>query len=220
MFTYLDFDNWNRKDHFKFFCQMEEPFFGIVYDLDCTSAYQTCKENGYSFFAYYLHKILVAVNETENLKYRIKNGKVIVYDVIDASATISRADTTFGFSYMKFDENFDIFQQNVTSETTRVLQTTGLFTREFDFDNLIHFSALPWIKFTSLSHSRSFKMEDSCPKITVGKMTVSEEGLRSMPISIHVHHGLADGYHVGLFLEKLQELLNPSFHKITDANNL
>ena len=208
MFHFLDMENWNRKSHFEFFCSMEEPFFGIVADLDCTKAYEFCKENNYSFFAFYLHKILTAINEIENFKYRVKDGKVIVYDFIDASATISRADTTFGFSFMKFDTNFDIFQQTVSLETARVLETTGIFTREFSYDNLIHFSALPWVKFTSLSHSRSFTMEDSCPKITVGQLSVSADGNRSMPLSIHAHHGLVDGYHVGLFLKRLQVLLN------------
>jgi chloramphenicol O-acetyltransferase type A len=208
MFSYLDLENWNRKEHFEFFCQMEEPFFGIVSDLDCTIAYDHCKQNGFSFFAFYLHKILTAINEIENFKYRIKDDKILIYDVIDASATISRADTTFGFSFMKFDPNFDVFQQIVTQETTRVLKTSGIFTTAFPHDNLIHFSALPWVKFTALSHCRSFAMADSCPKISVGKMTTTQNGSRSMPISIHAHHRLADGYHIGLFLDKLQNLLN------------
>ncbi|WP_228105315.1 CatA-like O-acetyltransferase [Terrisporobacter mayombei] len=29
-----------------------------------------------------------------------------------------------------------------------------------------------------------------------------------MPLSITVHHAIADGYHVGLFLEKFQEYFN------------
>ena len=31
-----------------------------------------------------------------------------------------------------------------------------------------------------------------------------------MPVSINVHHALMDGYHVGLFIEKFQKLLNGS----------
>jgi chloramphenicol O-acetyltransferase type A len=94
----------------------------------------------------------------------------------------------------------------VETEIERMQTTTGVFTREYP-DNLIHFSALPWINFTSLSHARSFTWPDSCPKISVGKLT-EENGEKSMPISVHVHHGLADGYHVGLFLEKLQQFMN------------
>lgn len=187
---------------------MEEPFFGLVSEVDCSVAYNYCKQNDYSFFAFYLHKVMTAINEIENFRYRIKDGKVIIYNEINASATISRPDTTFGFSFIKYNTDFEVFQYNVKAETERVLQTSGLFTTEFPTDNVIHFSAVPWVKFTALSHCRSFSMPDSCPKISVGKMTVSENGCRSMPISIHAHHGLVDGYHIGLLLNRLQKLLN------------
>jgi chloramphenicol O-acetyltransferase type A len=34
----LDVENWNRKEHFLFFKQFEEPFFGATV-IDCTKAY-------------------------------------------------------------------------------------------------------------------------------------------------------------------------------------
>jgi chloramphenicol O-acetyltransferase type A len=116
-----------------------------------------------------------------------------------------RADQTFGFSLMEFTENMQDFATIVSTEIDRIQTTTGIITTEYP-ENLIHFSALPWIDFTSLSHARSFTWPDSCPKISFGKLTV-ENGKKTIPVSVHVHHGLVDGYHVGLFLEKLQELL-------------
>ena len=202
----LDLNSWNRKEHFLFFKQMEEPFYGITTTIDCTQAYTKAKAIGVSFFSYYLHKTLSAVNAVENFRYRIIEDEVYVFDVIDASATVMREDTTFGFSYMPFTEDINEFTQIVQTEIERMQTTTGVFTREYP-ENLIHFSALPWINFTSLSHARSFTWPDSCPKISIGKLT-DENGKKSMPISVHVHHGLADGYHVGLFLEKLQQLMN------------
>ena len=74
-------------------------------------------------------------------------------------------------------------------------------------ENVIHFSAIPWLDFTSISHARSFSHPDSCPKISFGKMT-ENNGVKEMSVSIHVHHALMDGYHVGLFVEKFQALLN------------
>jgi chloramphenicol O-acetyltransferase type A len=202
----LDLNSWNRKEHFLFFKQMDEPFYGITTTIDCTKAYAKAKVLDVSFFSYYLHKTLSAVNAVENFRYRIIEDEVYVFDVIDASATVMREDTTFGFSYMPFTEDINEFTQIVETEIERMQTTTGVFTREYP-DNLIHFSALPWINFTSLSHARSFTWPDSCPKISVGKLT-EENGEKSMPISVHVHHGLADGYHVGLFLEKLQQFMN------------
>jgi chloramphenicol O-acetyltransferase type A len=202
----LDLTTWNRKEHFLFFKQMEEPFYGITTTIDCTQAYGKAKTLGVSFFSYYLHKTLSAVNAIENFRYRIIGDEVYIFDVIDASATVMREDTTFGFSYMPYTENPIDFAQIVQTEIERIQTTTGVFTREYP-ENLIHFSALPWINFSSLSHARSFSWPDSCPKISYGKL-IDENGTKSMPISIHVHHGLVDGYHVGLFLDRLQQLMN------------
>jgi chloramphenicol O-acetyltransferase type A len=204
MKTKINLETWNRKDHFLFFKQMEEPFYGITTTLDCTKGYEEAKQLGVSFFTYYLHKTLVAVNAVENFKYRIENDEVVLHETICASATIMREDKTFGFSYMDFAEILHEFAEIVTTEIDRIQHTTGIFTRTYP-ENIIHFSALPWIDFTSISHSRSFTWPDSCPKISFGKMT-DQNGKKSIPLSVHVHHGLVDGYHVGLFLEKLQAM--------------
>ena len=94
------------------------------------------------------------------------------------------------------------------AEIERIQNTTGLFTRSFDDDNLIHFSAIPWLNFTSLSHARSFTFPDSCPKVSFGKMMVSPTGKRTIAMSVHVHHALMDGLHMGQFVDYFQELMN------------
>lgn len=208
MKTKLDLNTWPRKEHFEFFSKFEEPFFGIVAHIDCTKAYETSKKNGVSFFLYYLHKTLSAVNAVENFRYRIENNEIFIYDRIDASATLTRDDNTFGFSLMPFSTDFETFEKTSKEEIERVRNTTGLFTRAFEADNLIHFSAIPWIDFTSLSHARSFTFPDSCPKISIGKMMIAEDGKRTMAVSVHVHHGLMDGFHVGEFFGKFQEFMD------------
>lgn len=202
----IDLNNWNRKEHFLFFKQMEEPFHGITTTVDCTKAFAKAKELGVGFFSYYLHKTLTAVNAVENFRYRIIEDQVYLFNVIDASPTVMREDKTFGFSYVEYNENILEFAQIVKTEIHRIETTSGIFTRDYP-ENIIHFSVLPWINFTSLSHARSFSWPDSCPKISFGKLT-DENGQKTMPISVHVHHGLVDGYHVGLFIEELQKLLN------------
>ncbi|MGL2992679.1 CatA-like O-acetyltransferase [Flavobacterium sp. TSSA_36] len=204
----FDLENWNRKEHFHFFKQMEEPFFGATVAIDCTIAYDKAKVVSSSFFIYYLHKTLQAVNAIENFRYRIENENIVVYDRIDGSATISRPDGTFGFSLIEFDPDFTVFEKNALAEIQRIQTTTGLFTREFDLENLIHFSAVPWLDFTSLSHARSYTFPDSCPKISFGKMMIQNDGSRRMNMSVHVHHGLMDGLHLGQFVDYFQEIMN------------
>jgi chloramphenicol O-acetyltransferase type A len=74
-------------------------------------------------------------------------------------------------------------------------------------ENFIHYSSIPWLRFTSLSHARSFRHRDSIPKISFGKM-VEHDGRRLFPMSVHAHHGLMDGYQVGQYVDLFQALLN------------
>ncbi len=200
----IDVDKWERKELFTFFKDFDEPYYGITTDLECTGAYAYAKSAGISFFLYYLYLVLKAVNRTEALRYRIEGDDLFLYDVIDASSTIDRENGTFGFSYIPYEKELDIFLEKAVQEVKRVRGEDRLISNDFG-ENIIHFSALPWIRFTSVSHPRQFGTDESIPKITMGKYYMEGERLM-MPVSAYVHHGLADGLHVGQFFETLQSL--------------
>lgn len=206
MKTRLDINQWERKEHFQFFKNFSEPFFGITAEVDCTTSYTIAKEAQVSFYLYYLHKSLKAANHIQEFKYRIENEEVFCYDIINASSTFQRANGTFGFSMIPYHELFDEFYPHALNEKNRVANSTNLFPSE-SANNVIHFSALPWIKFTSLSHARQYTINDSVPKISFGKIEETN-GIKKMPVSIHVNHALADGYHVGQYFDLFQSLLN------------
>jgi chloramphenicol O-acetyltransferase type A len=130
----------------------------------------------------------------------------LIFDKIIASPTINRENGTFGFSYLDYFEDFIEFEKSAKIEIEKVRNSTGLIPAGSG-ENVVHFSSIPWIDFTSLSHARSFSFPDSCPKISFGKVTESG-GIRTMPVSIHVHHALMDGHDVGLFIEEFQRQLN------------
>lgn len=202
----INIEEWSRKDHFNFFSQFEEPFFGLTVNIDCTKAYAHCKANGHSFFLYYLYQCLKAVNETEAFRYRIINKEVFLYDVVNASPTINRPDGTFGFAYMPYQPTFEQFVETANVEMDRVRNSKGL-EPALSGENVVHFSSIPWIKFTSLTHARAFSYPDSIPKISFGKAS-DEEGKMLMPVSVNGHHGLMDGWHVSQFVERFQKNLD------------
>lgn len=202
----IDIDTWIRKDHFEFFNTFEEPFFGVTVDVDCTFTYQEAKEAGVSFFLLYLHKSLLAANQIESFRYRILNGEVWKYNTVNAAATINRPNGTFGFGYMDFFPEFETFNARALEEIENVKQSNGLIPSSSG-DNVIHYSALPWLNFKSMSHARKFSYQDSCPKISFGKVR-DENGRKIMGISVHVNHALMDGLHVSQFVDAYQQLLN------------
>lgn len=204
----IDLDRWNRKEHFEFFNSFDEPFLGIVTEVDCSLAWEKVQSENIPFFIYYLYQSLKAVNQTEAFSYREKEGEVICYDRIHASPTILREDTTFGFAFMEYNENFDIFSKHAQQEMDAVKKSGGLRLNDQNSrPDVIHYSSIPWFSFTALSHPRNFQNNDSVPKISFGKFR-EENNRKMLPISVHAHHGLMDGYHVGMFLQAFQNLLN------------
>lgn len=202
----IDIDTWIRKEHFLFFSQFDEPFFGVTVKVDCTTAYLKAKEKSIPFFLYYLYRALKASNKVENFKYRIIENQVFQFNIVNASPTINRPNGTFGFAYFDYFEDEKMFYKNALQEIENVKNSNSLLPA-ISGENVIHFSAIPWLDFTSISHARSFSRPDSCPKISFGKMTENNEK-KEMPISIHVHHGLMDGIHVSEFIDEFQALLN------------
>ncbi len=208
MKTKIDIDTWNRKEHFNFFINFDDPFLGLTTKLDCTRAYNICKQDNVSLYYYYVYQSLKAANQIENFRYRILNNEVWCFDKIHVSATSIRPEHTFGFTFVEYSDQFEIFTERANSEKQAVNESTGLrFTESTSRIDTIHYSAIPWIDFTSLSHARSFKHMDSCPKISFGKIH-EEDSKKILPFSIHVHHALLDGKHVADYLELLQTLLN------------
>ena len=203
----IDLSTWKRKQHFEFFNQFEEPFFGITMSIDVTIAMQKAKQQGVSFFQYYLHKCVLATNQIENFRYRItSDNEVILHDRIGASATIMKPNETFAFSYIPYAEDFDTFAQIVQKEIDRIQQSDALFPVE-NPDNVIYYSAIPWLSFSAITHARMFKIKDSVPKISFGKV-ITENEKKTMSVAVYVHHGLADGLHISRFTTLFQDLLN------------
>jgi chloramphenicol O-acetyltransferase type A len=77
-------------------------------------------------FLFIISTQMVAVNPyNEPFRYRISEEKY-TFDRIDGSATIGRADGTFGFSLIQYDPNFDLFKENALTEIERIQSTTGI----------------------------------------------------------------------------------------------
>jgi len=204
----IDLKNWKRKEHFELFHQYDEPFWGIVTEVDCTQAFVKAKQLGVSFFVYYLYQSLRAVNAVENFRLRIENGQVVLYERVHASATLGREDETFAFSFVEYSDRLVTFNHALSMEIDRVNNSSGI---RLEGNNLrkdvIHYSAIPWIHFTGLSHARNYKVNDSTPKISFGKLG-EKEGKRMMPVSLHAHHALLDGTHAGKYFDLFQQYLN------------
>ncbi len=204
----IDYNNWIRKEHYEWFKDFDEPFFGVVSEVDCSIAYANSKKNNIPFFHNYLHKSIKAANLLESFRLRVEEDQIVCYDSIHASATLNNAVGLFAISFINYDEDLIKFSKNVKKEEDRVRKIKGLgVNSDTARKDTIHYSSAPWFKITGLTHARNFKFQDSVPKITFGKFETTGDK-KIMNISINGHHGLMDGSHVAEYLKLFQELLN------------
>lgn len=203
----LNLTTWARIKQYEFFKKYENPFFNICSTLDVTELVNKVKQNHGSFNTSILFASIYAANQIQEFKYRLKDDGVIICDSIYAGSTILNQDNTFSFCYFDYYSDFSAFNQNAQKQ----INLSKLGNHEFDGRNndinIIHYSVIPWISFTSFSHPRNYGTNDSIPKIVFGKYYGENDRIK-IPISIEVHHALMDGFHIGQYLEQLQILLN------------
>ena len=203
---YLDLKKWIRRDVFEFFVGFDKPYFNISTQLDVTRLMTTLRQRpNLSVSMAYHYFALRAANEIEPFRYRLKDGQVIVYDVIHGGTTVLLPDENFTLAYFEYDVNFEKFMKGAEGALQEALSGDGAF-RPNPRDDMIHFTTLPWFSFTSFSHARNWGQEDSVPKIAFGKFINADERTL-LPFSVEVHHALMDGLHVGRYVARLEEAL-------------
>lgn len=202
----ININTWNRKQHYEHFKALKDPYFAVTIPFDVTKAYHMAKTNNISFFGKYLHDCMKAINAIDEFKLRIVDTEVIQYDTINASATLMRANKTFGFTYIEFDNNLNQFLKNINVEKSRIENSNDLYPLRND-QACIYCSALPWLNFTGHKEPVSGVLE-SVPKLAFSKIEHQQDERITLNVSVNVNHALIDGYHVGLFSEKFQHYLN------------
>ncbi len=200
MARYLDLAGWPRRSHFELFRSYEQPFWNLCAAVDVTALHALCgATDGPSFFLAALHLSLQAANEVEELRYRLRGDEVLVHEVIHGGSTVLRPDGTFTFAYFPFCPRFAEFAAGAAPVLAAAKASQGPLDPRTDRDDLIHYSVIPWVAFSSFAHARRQLPGDSVPKIVFGKHH-EVAGRRQMPVSVEVHHALVDGLHVGRFL--------------------
>jgi len=205
MAEYLDVTSWARRDLFEFFRGYDKPYFNVCVRLDITELLALLRKRSDASVSLAYHYLALRIaNEVEPFRYRLRDGKVLVHDVIHGATTVLLSNESFAFAYFDYTADYRKFSADAQGVITEV-KREGTF-KSRSSDDLIHFTTLPWVSFTSFSHARNWGHEDSVPKITFGKFT--NEGKRVlMPFSVEVHHALMDGLHVGRYLSRLEAAL-------------
>jgi chloramphenicol O-acetyltransferase type A len=205
MYAILDIEKWSRRTTYEFFKDYEDPFFNFTANIDVTLLYRFCKSNGLSFSLAALYYSLVTANEIREFRIRLVDGRLVEFDRIHGTQTILNDDETFSFAF--FEMKDDVFEFNSAGkaavEKYKALKT---FDVEADRQDLIYYSVIPWVSFTSFKHASRLDKSQTVPRIVFGKIFDAADR-KLMPLSVEANHTIMDGIHVGKFFTRFQELV-------------
>lgn len=202
----IDIDQWERKEIYQFYKDFDIPRYQVSVDIDVYQFYQYVKKEGLSFYFSFMWLVLDALNEIPNFKYRLVKDDVYYYDVVHPSFTdrIEGKDL-FKIVNSKFQNDMKTFVQQAIDKSK--LQGDQFINYQDELrQDLVYITTFPWAKFTHATNPTNLDSKDAVPRIGWGKFEKKGDQ-QMMPITIEVHHACADGYHVGLLINKIEQRL-------------
>lgn len=201
----LDLEAWPRRTTYEFFRNYEDPFFNFTANVDVTRLYRFCKENGLAYSLAGLFYSQQTVNAIPEFRIRLVDNKLVRFDEIHATQTILNDDETFSFCY--FENKPDVFEFNISGraalEKYKALKTFDVETDRLD---MIYYSVIPWVSFTSFKHASRIDKTQTVPRIVFGKI-FDDDSVKKMPVSVEANHAMMDGLHVGKYFNLFQETI-------------
>jgi chloramphenicol O-acetyltransferase type A len=202
-YTEVDISAWTRRTTFEFFRDYKDPYFNFTASVDVTQLRRFCRENSLSFSIAALFYTQQAANAIPEFRFRMIGEKVVEFESVEATQTLLNEDDTFSFCY--FESRPNVFEYVAAG---RIAREKYLRLKTFDVEadriDLIYYSVIPWVSFTSFKHASSGDNRQTVPRIVFGKV-FEDDGRELMPLSVEAHHAMMDGIHVGRFYERFRD---------------
>lgn len=189
-----------RQRLFDIYDARSNPFLMFNTKLDITNIVNYCKVNK-NYYATIIYVLLKTANEFDCFKYRKENGKIYKYDKLRANVTQMYNEDDIGFFYCD-GENYKEFINNFINIQDDFVKNHIIQKRQEEKEDEIWFSCEPWFEYTSLIPP--FDKSITIPQFNWCKF-FKEEDRTYTSLMVMIHHGFADGNHMGKFIKRLKE---------------
>lgn len=201
----IDYEAWSRREVFEFFSGMSNPFYSVTFNVDVTKLYGFAKEREISFYYALVYLVTQAVNSVEALRCGLYGGCPVEFsERIPSFTDLKKGSEIFHIVTMPCRGGIEEFCREAKAKS---MAQECFIEKDAESPALIYISCLPWVELTALTNERDLDPDDAVPRISWGKY-FEREGRKILGMSLELNHRFADGLHVGLFAEKLDELIN------------
>lgn len=201
-FTLIDMEKWERREFYLHFINEVRCTYSAAVNLDITNL------EGQRLYPAMLWLLTQTVNANPEFRTALTNEGLGIYDSMHPAYTVFNADKkNFSRIWTQFDPDYSRFLQAYALDAARYSRCEEFAPKPDMPENTFDVSMVPWFRFTAFDINVFDEGRYLLPIFTMGKF-FDENGKRMLPLAIQVHHAVCDGYHVGMFLDQLQERIS------------
>ena len=201
----IDINSWDRRDLYLHFSRLKSPHYAVAAYVDVTRLLEYKRRERLSFYLSLVYLTTGVLNGIRNFRLRIIDGQVVIFDRIHTNFTHKQPDEeVFRFHTAPFEGTL---RQYVEATSKAIARQTTLFGGMGDIPNVVYCSCTPNLDATSITNPGMEDPDDAIPRVNWGKY-VERDGRWMVNVTFTANHRFVDGYHIGLFFERLQAAIN------------
>lgn len=205
MYKPIDIENWDRREIYEFYSGKRLPHYTVAANVDVTKLLEYKRRNGVSFYLSLVYLVTEALNGIDNFHLRVVDGRVVRFDRIETNFTHKSAEEQLFHCYTAPFEGTLLEYVGKTSGV--IVGQKTFFGGLGDIDNVVYCSCAPTLDATAITNPGMENPDDAIPRVNWGRY-VECDGHWKLNISFTANHRFIDGYHIGLFFQRLQQLID------------
>lgn len=206
-YTKVDLKKWSRGELFSSYIDNMCIVMSLTLDIDVTRLLAYSKEKGMKFYPSMIWVVSKVVNAHDEFKYGWNEaGDLIRWDYISASyADFHREDEKFTKLITPFSDDLEVYHRRFMEDRETYRDRRGFVGNQPP--NFFDVSCLPWVKYSHFDLHVFDEGRFLAPVVTWGKYEKTG-GRYLMPLTMNIHHAVADGFHLSRFFLEVQELID------------
>ena len=203
----VDRSTWSRGALFQYYLDSMRVVMSLTVDMDVTPLVRYVKGRGLKFYPAMIWAVSRVINAHDEFKYGWDaSGNLIRWDFVSPSyAHFHREDENFTKLVTEYAGELSVFHARFLRDRERYRELRGVV--EHQPPNFFDVSCLPWVRYRHFDVHVFDEGTFLAPVVTWGRYE-EEQGRLLMPLTMNIHHAVADGFHLSRFFREVQELMD------------
>lgn len=203
----INTETWERGELFRFYIEKLRNVMSMTVDTDVTKLVSFVRAHGLKFYPAMMWAVSKAVNGRAEFRYGWKDGDLVRWDYVSPYyADFHGEDERFVKLVTEYSGDLSEFHARFLADRERYKDLRAFDLKEIP-PNTFDVSCLPWVRYRSFDIHVFDEGRCLAPVVTWGRFE-TENGKTVLPLSVNIHHAVADGWHLSRFFADVQEIIS------------